>query len=432
MPWQQHVADVGLELDADGLPAYREVVVTIPRQNGKTTLVVSWVLDRALMWGSRQRAVYTAQTGKDARDKVLDDWVPLIDGSPLKAAIGKVKRVNGSEGIMFKGGGQLDVLASSESSGHGRTLDLGVIDEAFDDVDHRREQAIIPAMSTKRSAQLLVVSTMGTDRSLYLNQKVDAGRAAVTSGATSGIAYFEWSAPEDADIDDPATWYGCMPALGRTIDESVIRHARQTMPEGEFRRAYLNQRTQSDERVIPAAVWDAVCGPDVMPDGRVVFAVDSPPDRSAASIAVADADRKVELVEYERGTGWAVPRCEELARKWGTAIAVDPSGPAGAFGVELKQRGVRVIEVAGRDMANACGQFYDAVADQTVRIRTHDVLNAAVGAAMKRPTGDTWVWGRKNLTDISPLVAVTLASYAASVAPGTPKYWSSDELWSDT
>ena len=43
MPWQQLVADVGLELDPEsGLPAYREIVVTVPRQSGKTTLVLGW------------------------------------------------------------------------------------------------------------------------------------------------------------------------------------------------------------------------------------------------------------------------------------------------------------------------------------------------------------------------------------------------------
>jgi phage terminase large subunit-like protein len=44
MPWQQLVADVGWELAEDGRPAYREVVLTIPRQNGKTTLVMAWSL----------------------------------------------------------------------------------------------------------------------------------------------------------------------------------------------------------------------------------------------------------------------------------------------------------------------------------------------------------------------------------------------------
>src|SRR6056297_3105674 len=67
MPWQRFVADVACEFEPDtGLPAYREVFVTIPRQSGKTTLFLSWQLDRCLNWGRPQRSVFTAQTGKDA------------------------------------------------------------------------------------------------------------------------------------------------------------------------------------------------------------------------------------------------------------------------------------------------------------------------------------------------------------------------------
>ena len=63
MPWQRLVADVGCELAPDGGPAYREVVVTVPRQSGKTSLFLSWQLDRCLNWGHLQRSTYTAHTG---------------------------------------------------------------------------------------------------------------------------------------------------------------------------------------------------------------------------------------------------------------------------------------------------------------------------------------------------------------------------------
>lgn len=62
MPWQQLVADVGTEMDPDtGLPAYREVICTIPRRSGKTTLILSFELQRALRWGTPQRSSYTAR-----------------------------------------------------------------------------------------------------------------------------------------------------------------------------------------------------------------------------------------------------------------------------------------------------------------------------------------------------------------------------------
>lgn len=421
MDWQQYVADVGMEYTVSPSGAfvmsYREVVVTIPRQNGKTTLVLSFEVDRCLMWGRPQRVAYTAQTGLDARKKVLEDQLPLIERSSLAAAVENVRRAQGSEGIDFRGGSQLDVLASTESAGHGRTLDLGVIDEAFKDVDDRREGAMLPAMATRADAQLLVVSTMGTDASLYLNRKVATGRSLVTEDRDNAeIAYFEWSADEKADIDDPATWQGCMPAFGITISERAVRHARETMTEGEFRRAYLNQRTAADDRIISLDVWDRVCG-DVQPDGAVTIAIDCNPERTYSSVAMADVDGRCELAEHDRGTAWLVPYAIEKARKWNASIAYDPTGPAGVFGDEIAKQGVRVVPVSGRELAHACSFFYDGVVEGTIRVRQHAALDAAVAAAKKRISGDAWVWARRDAdADISPLVAVTLGTFAATRA----------------
>jgi hypothetical protein len=50
----------------------------------------------------------------------------------------------------------------------------------------------------------------------------ERGREQVEMGIREGLAYFEWSAPEDAD----PRGFGvaeCMPALGFTITEAAIR-----------------------------------------------------------------------------------------------------------------------------------------------------------------------------------------------------------------
>jgi phage terminase large subunit-like protein len=79
MPWQQTVADVGFEINPEtGLMAYREIVVTVMRQNGKTQLVLATESERCMVWEDPQRVIYTAQTGSDARDKLLEDQVPLL------------------------------------------------------------------------------------------------------------------------------------------------------------------------------------------------------------------------------------------------------------------------------------------------------------------------------------------------------------------
>lgn len=416
MPWQQRVADVGLELLPDGRPAYRAVRFTVPRQSGKTTLILGWEIQRALGWaemlGERQRIAYSAQTGKDAREKLLEDQIPMLDPYRRLFGIQKVTRTNGSESVLWKNGSRLGLLASGAESGHGKTIDLGVKDELFADVDMRRDQALNPAMATRPFAQEVTASTMGTSESLALNAEVAAGRAAVEEGRTNGVAYFEWSASPDDDPSHPATWWRCMPALGRTITLEVVEHAYATMPLEEFKRAYLNIPTASDDRVIPAAIWMAVCRPDIEATGEM-FAFDVNPDRTAAGIVAVGGGPVVEVVDYKPGTGWLVERIVELHHRHHAPFALDPKGPAGSFIEELDREKVSLVELDSKDFPRACGSFYDRVLEQRIAVRQNSDLDAAVAGAAKRPVGDAWVWGRKSSRiDISLLVAATVGVWA--------------------
>jgi len=194
--------DTALELEADGRPAFREVRVTVPRQQGKTGgLLLPVMVHRALggVDPRAQRILYTAQDRNHSREK-WSEQVELLDHSPLRRLY-RVRRSNGSEAIRWRTGSVHGITASGEKSGHGFTLDLGVIDEAFAQVDDRLVQAFRPAMLTRPLAQLWVVSTAGTDESTFLRERVEDGRARVEAGERSGVAYFEWSAPDDAAIE---------------------------------------------------------------------------------------------------------------------------------------------------------------------------------------------------------------------------------------
>jgi phage terminase large subunit-like protein len=421
MPWQQQVADVALEFDpATGIPFYREVWWSVMRQSGKTSLALPYQLDRCISadWGPRQRVVYTAQTGKDATKKLLDDQIPIIEQSPLRRLItpaggGKVRRGAGDVGVNFGTGGKIDLLGSTEASGHGSTIHLGVIDEAWKDQDDRREQALQPAMLTIPSAQLLGFSTMGTDSSVYLNRKVEVGRAAAMENSGAGIAYFEYSVPEDEDVDDPDVWWRYMPALGYTITEETIRHARQSMTEGDFRRAVCNQRTTSSERVFPADVWDAVQDPRAEPSGDLSYGVDVirgiDGKEDSAAIGVF-GERKLAVLEHRPGTTWVVDRMAELHRSKPGRIVVDGGGPAASVADDLEDLGLPVFRVQYGGVASACARLYDAVADRKVRVYPSQPLDMSVSGLAKKPVGDRFVWSRAgSSSDATPMMAVTLA-----------------------
>lgn len=416
MPHQGLVYDVGLEIDpATGLPAYREVIFTVMRQSGKSTSVLTFKTERCLR-KPNQRIAYTAQTGWDARRKLLDDYSPILMASPLKGAVQRVLRGAGSEAILWTNGSRIDVMASSAAAGHGRILDAGVIDEAFDDQDDRREQAILPAMATRGDAQLFVVSTAGTDASTYLRRKIEAGRRAAELDTGSGIAYFEWSIPPEADVDDPEVWWEYMPALGYTISPAVVAHARQTMSDTDFRRGFGNQWTANEHvSAIAAEVWEAVGDPAAKPTGALRFGFDVLPDQSAGAIASCGT-AQIELIEHRPGTSWLADRVEALVEKWdGTAVA-DAGGPAAPIVDELVRRGVPVERLGGADVASAAMRMYNAIADQQVTFRSHPAFDAAVAGLAKRPVGDRFAWSRTlSRADITPFVAATLA-----YQPGEP------------
>lgn len=415
MPWQQLVADVATEYDpVSGVPFYREVIVTVPRQSGKTTLLLALEVERAMR--GDQRIFYSAQTGWDATRKLLDDQAPILEKSKLSHAMKRVLRGAGNVAFVFKNGSMIQPMAGTSGSGHGRVMDMGVIDEAFDDQDDRREQAMIPAMATRQDAQLFVISTAGTDQSLYFNRKVAAGRAAVMDGRTSGIAFFEWSAPDDAKTTDRELWPSFMPALGHTIDEAVVEHARLSMDEAEFRRAFMNIPTGSADTVFPEGTWERVLSDDA-PQGDLMFAVDATPDLSAASIAVCDTNLRVEVVDHRDGVGWVVDRCQELFDRWGSSFVVEVSGPAGMLADRLSAAGVDVTKVRSTEVARASAEFYTRVLDAELSVRnvvcSHCGLvpiSEAVRSASRQPQGDGWRWSRKKTTaDISTLMAASLA-----------------------
>lgn len=271
MPWQSAVSDVVLE-HLGGRLCYREAIVSTPRQSGKSSWLLAMIAWRMLS-APNLRIAYGAQTRLACRSKLLDDWWPRVRQSPL-AEMFTVSRVNGSESLRCANGSQLVLLSDTEAAGHGNTIDLAVLDEVWA-LDHRAEQSVRPAMATKLNGQLLLTSTAGTEKSTYWISKVASGRTVVDGRLDAGLCYFEWSAAPGADMTDPRTWHGCMPAMcpappcrcagpggawRHTVNEDTIAADLMSMDINEFTRAYGNvpaSDRMTGWQVISADEWEA-------------------------------------------------------------------------------------------------------------------------------------------------------------------------------
>lgn len=404
------------------MPFYGEVDLIVMRQQGKTTIELSALLDRFVSWGHRQRCVYSAQTGGDARKKLLEDWEPAIKASPLSPLMAKVSRANGNESVQWRGGSFVETMASLAASGHGFSVDFGMIDEAWKDQDDRREQALDPAMLTIPDSQKWVVSTAGNASSTYLRRKVEAGRAAASEDRGSGICYIEYSVPDDEDPFDLDVMLNYMPALcptpgpcdcspewRHTVTQEALMTRMQGMEPSEAKRAYGNQWIDGGgERVIPADLWDAAQDPSADPGAQATFALDVDSVRGTWSIAASDGV-SVEVLPTEglQPVEWFSAKESRKRRP----VVVDDSGPASSTADDLEAMRVKVVRRSRTEVANDCDRMFRAIADGNVKVRpSSQELDDAVAGVAKKPVGERFVWSRSTSAScVTPLMAITLA-----------------------
>jgi hypothetical protein len=176
-----------------------------------------------------------------------------------------------------------------------------------------------------------------------------------------------------------------------------------------------------DRSVFEDGAWLRCSDPEsVLPDG-FVFAVDAPPDRSEAFVAVAGRTGEithVELAEAKRGLGWVADYLIDRCRRYSAPVAIDPRSALGSIIPRLEAAGIDVVLLNAADVAQACGQFFDAVVDVKLRHLDDPLLNLAVAGAGQRPLGDAWAWNKKSTTsNVSPLVAVTNAAWLLNRRP---------------
>lgn len=432
LPWQQYAADVAGEVDQNGKLCYRKVVITVPRQSGKTTIVLSVVVGRAEAkgdtFGGRQNMVYAAQTREDARRKLIQEYIPDVENARVMRGRFKKRVANGSEGLTFYASGSaFGLVATKEESGHGSVLDFGCLDEAMS----QKDDTVVggawePATITRPMSQIWIPSTAGHSGSTYFRELVDTARQATITDTGYGIAYLEFSADETEPGFDPYDedmWWRVMPALGYTQTIEAVRGiAHGGMKINTWKRAHLNIWVDSEApSVLDTDKWKLCRKPDTVRKTRPVITIDVSADRKMTSIAMGAMSEEmvpmVRLINYGHGTGWVVDRILDLRKEYDVAmVVIDGAGPGKSLIQDLKNEYIDLHVLTAGEMVEACGGLYDAVENLKVRHFGEPALELAVPGAAKRELGDAWAWTRKHSeaeskVDISPLVSITMAHW---------------------
>lgn len=437
MPWQQHVLDVGLRERADGQWAAFECAVNVPRQNGKGGIIEARELAGLFLLGERL-IIHSAHEFKTSR-VAFQRIQSLILGCPdLRKRVKRMLNNTTETSITLTTGQSLQFIARSGGSGRGWTGDCNILDEDMILGDDAMG-ALMPTMSAVENPQLWYFGSAGIGApSVQLARLRRRALAALEAGEPDpSLAYFEWSVDPHLDecppgctehdsSDDPASWAKANPSLGYLITPEFVRNERASLgSSGIFERERLGVgEYPSDEadtwQVIGEDAWRALAVADAQRSAPVAFSIDMTPERSHTAICAAFRWRggvHVTVVDHRPGTGWVVERAKELHGKWDPRCwVVDPASPAASLIPALEDEdeglGVEVVKPKAREMAAACGQFYDAVATQSLTHFDEAPLASALAGAQKRPLGDAWAWARRIVSvDISPLVAVTLARW---------------------
>lgn len=427
-PWQQHVLRHGLGEREDGKWSAFEVVVNVPRQNGKGGIIEARELAGLFLFNEKL-ILHSAHEFKTTME-AMRRLVSLIENSDmLRRRVKQIRTTTGQEAIELKDGRRIRFLARSKGAGRGFTADCVILDEAMILGDSEMS-AIGPTQAAVPNPQRWYLGSAGIgDQSVQLGRL----RRAALDGSAPALCYNEWSisphadecmpdCTEHDDSDKPESWARANPAMGIRVSQEFVRNEMATMSEEAFaieRLGVGNYPSDGSDAwgVIAEDAWRALTASDAELSDQVVFAADTTPDRDWSSISVAgltgDDVTFVEVVEHRPGTAWVADRMAELVQRWSPlAVVVDRGGPAGSLIPDLTKRDIEVTEPKVRDIGAACGQFFDAVQDKTLAHLDQAPMAAALAGAERRPLGDAWAWARRNVSvDISPLMAATLAAW---------------------
>ena len=435
MPWQRQVARVASERipGEENRFRYPIVVLTVPRQSGKTTLMRAVLTQRALMNPNRV-AFYTAQTGKDASAR-WNDLVKQIEQGPLSRYV-KKRMAAGSQSLTFPNGATIAPFAPTAKSLHGYTPHDVMLDEIFAWDEAQGEDlmgAIKPAQITLADRQLWLVSTMGTKESEFLHRWVEIGRQA-TGDPEANVAYFEWSLEEGLDPYNPAHW-GFHPALEHTIKLSDLVEASEVHTRGEWLRAYMNRRSATADSFIDPEKISQVFGEHEPPRwSEVAIAYEADPQRRRSAIWAAwnvDGVPHLHVVKSEPGVEWLAPEVTRIFdEERPVSITADHVSTTRSVTEDLqmahtRRRGANGVEVdtlTTGDFATACIELKAAIEENRVVIGESAALREALDNVVTRPLGESWAISRaKSSGPVSDAIAAAIALRAVKQSRPAPK-----------
>lgn len=415
--WQDGSGRLILAKRDDGDYAADTIMLSIPRQVGKTYLVACIIF--ALCLTNRNLTVIWTAHRKTTAVETFQQFDGMAQRPKVAAHVRQVLRGKGDEKILFKNGSR--ILFGARESGFGRGftgVDVLVCDEAQIMTD-----AVMEDMAaTQNVAPNPLFFLMGTPpRPQDPGETFSLFRQEALDGEADATLYIEMSADRGCDPMDRGQWRKANASFPhRTTERALLRLRKKLKNDDAWSREALGVWDEmAHQRVVKASRWAELL--DVGPADGVrptALGVDASHGREFSIAACWLEDQKAHAEEVWAGTDemaaeqWVAERSTRLM-----PIVIDGLSPAASLVPRLRARGLNVKVTTSRDMVKACGVWYGDVTDGRLTHADQPSVNDALAAARKRAIGTAggWGWDRKDKTNLAPLVAHTLARYGASL-----------------
>ena len=397
---------------------YRAVVVSIPRQSGKSLLGALLGL-----WGVAMRNGQTLSLASSAEQaRIIYDRVlhTITSNATLRK---RFKKTTERRGIVSADGlSRYDIRPAKESALQGLPLDTVLADEL-----HLWKKgmwsAVVLGTSQKADGIIIGITTAGDETSETLIELYKQGeRAANGDTDLERFGFFNWTAPDGADIKDPESILSSNPAVecGRIPLDRVMADL-ATIPEHEARRYRLNQFiVGSSEAWMPMELFHKAAGQGVTELEGAVLAIDITPKWEFATIA--GANKNGDIVETELVASFVQPNENQLYnhlvtlyRKHKIRAFVIDSNRAPNLAKRLKLAGYTIWQLYAKEVAAACSQGYAMFETGKVKHNNDPLLIAQTPRGVAKYVGESWYLSRRNSHgDIDSVLATLFAVYVAA------------------
>lgn len=425
--WQEGAGRLILAKRSDGLYAagVGGVVISIPRQVGKTYMI-GWIAFALCSLIPGLTVIWTAHHTRTSNE-TFAKMKAMAHKKRAAAYVETVRSANGEQAIVFANESRILFGARDQGFGLGFDMvDILVLDEA----QRVKEIAMADMVPATNAAPNGLVFLMGTPPRPTDNGDVFGSRRKDALAGDPDTLYIELSADPDAKIIDWDQVAKANPSYPHRTSRSAILRMQKLLgsDEGFYREGYGIWDDPLNAAVIPGGRWaDALAGEDALRNPMV--AVDLRTGiRQSLAIAVAsirsDETDDLDLAVYELGAD------EEWARDYAVSevkriladhalqyVTVDKYGEGnGLLIAQLEEAGVKVRTLQQPDMRSGAVGLVDAIVNGRVKHHNDEDLNASVAGAVKRKSGDGFLWDQsKASADLTPLRAVTAAWWALQV-----------------